>query len=67
MQIPNPEEYPVLTVEEAGRILGISRGLAYQQVREGTLPSIRLGRRWLVPTAALSELLGVTPSRGLSA
>jgi Helix-turn-helix domain len=29
------------TVEEAGQVLGISRGLAYEMVREGTLPSLR--------------------------
>ena len=47
-----------LTVEQAARLLGISRGLAYQGVRDGSLPSIRIGRRVLVPTARLLALLG---------
>jgi Helix-turn-helix domain len=38
-------------------MLGISRALAYQLVR-GELPSIRLGRRVVVPRAALLRLVG---------
>ena len=48
----------VLTVEEAGRLLGVSRGLAYEAVRRGEIPSVRIGRRILVPAAALRTLLG---------
>lgn len=47
----------VLTVEEAAQLLGISRGLAYEAVRQGQIPSIRLGRRVLVPRARLLALL----------
>jgi excisionase family DNA binding protein len=46
-----------ITVIEAARRLGISRGLAYQAAREGRLPVIRFGRRLLVPCKALDELL----------
>lgn len=49
-----------LTVEEAGRLLGISRGAAYRAAACGQIPTIRLGRRLLVPTARLHQLLGVT-------
>jgi excisionase family DNA binding protein len=45
------------TVEEVGRILGISRGAAYAHANDGTIPTIRLGRRLLVPRAALDKLL----------
>lgn len=38
-----------LSVGEAAEALGISRGKAYEQVRLGCLPSVRLGRRILVP------------------
>ena len=48
----------VLTVEEAGRILRCSRSSAYQAARRGELPTIKLGRRLLVPTAALRRMLG---------
>lgn len=46
-----------ITVEEAARLLGISRGLAYQMARLGKLPTIRFGRRLLVPRRALDRLL----------
>jgi excisionase family DNA binding protein len=46
-----------LTVEEAGTRLGISRTLAYELVRRGEIPSIRLGRRVLVPIRALERLV----------
>jgi excisionase family DNA binding protein len=46
-----------ISVEEAGRLLGISRGLAYMLVNRGDIPSIRLGRRIVVPRRALGRLL----------
>lgn len=46
-----------LTVEEAASLLGISRNLAYELVAEGQIPSIRLGRRVLVPRQALYRML----------
>ena len=52
-----------LSVEDAARLLGISRGLAYEAARRGELPVIRLGRRLLVPRARLYELVG-DPSFG---
>jgi excisionase family DNA binding protein len=48
----------VLTVEEAARLLRIGRGTAYEAVRAGTLPTVRIGRRILVPKARLMALLG---------
>lgn len=53
------EERLTLTVEEAGALLGISRAFAYEAVRRGEIPSIRIGRRVLVPKAALRRMLGV--------
>jgi excisionase family DNA binding protein len=47
-----------LTVEEAGRLLGVSRGLAYEAARSGELPTIRLGSRLVVPRVRLLALLG---------
>lgn len=55
--IPDPRERPVLSVEEAGRILGLGRSASYEAVRKGEIPSLRLGRRRVVPTAALRRLL----------
>ena len=51
------EEKLTLTVNEVARVLGISRGLAYEMVRTGKIPSIRFGKRVLVPRQALERLL----------
>ena len=56
-------EPQVLSVPEAGRLLGICRDSAYAAVRNGTLPSIRIGKRIVVPRAALERLLNGTNSR----
>jgi excisionase family DNA binding protein len=46
-----------LRVEEAAGLLGISRALAYELVNRGELPALRLGRRIVVPRAALEALV----------
>lgn len=46
-----------VSVEEAGRLLGISRGHAYALVNRGEIPRLRLGRRIVVPLRALDRLL----------
>jgi excisionase family DNA binding protein len=50
---------PILTVEQTAKLLGISRGLAFAAVRSGDIPSIRIGRRILVPRDRLRQMLGV--------
>lgn len=47
----------VVSVEEAAELLGISRGLAYELVRRGELPALRLGRRLVVPRRRLLALI----------
>lgn len=49
--------HEVLTVEEAAKLLRISRGSAYEAARCGEIPTIRIGRRLIVPRAALERLL----------
>jgi len=46
-----------LTVNEAAKMLGISRGLAYEMVKTGEIPSVHFGKRVLVPRAALEKML----------
>jgi excisionase family DNA binding protein len=46
-----------LTVEEAGQVLGVSRSYAYELVRQGALPCMRLGRRIVIPVRALDALI----------
>lgn len=45
------------TVPEAGGVLGISRNSAYSLVAQGNIPAIRLGKRLVVPKAALEKML----------
>ncbi|MCB1970367.1 MAG: helix-turn-helix domain-containing protein [Geminicoccaceae bacterium] len=59
---PDPRQQPTLSVEFTGELLDISRASAYQGVKSGEIPSIRVGRRILVPTAALLTMLGVPPA-----
>lgn len=51
------EERLTLTVEETAKLLRIGRQLAYEMVKTGDIPSIRLGKRVLVPRRALEKLL----------
>lgn len=46
-----------VTVSEAARILAISRSHAYELCARGDLPSVRLGRRIVVPIRPLLALL----------
>jgi excisionase family DNA binding protein len=62
-----PEERLTYTLTEAARRLGISRALAYEAANRGELPVCRIGRRLLVPRAALARLLEDGPSGGRSA
>jgi excisionase family DNA binding protein len=48
----------VLTVPEVAKVLRISRGAAYEAVRCGDIPSVRVGRRTIrVPRHRIVELL----------
>ena len=47
----------VMTVEEAGRQLGVSRPTAYKLAKCKQIPTIRLGRRLVVPKIALMNML----------
>lgn len=48
---------PTLTVAEAAHLLGIGKNTAYVAVKNGELPSLKIGGRILVPTARLFALL----------
>ncbi len=63
MNMTSLEELPpTISVVEAGEILGICERSAYRAVNAGDLPSIRIGRRVLVPTAELRRMLGIRDS-----
>lgn len=44
---------PTISVPMAGKVLGIGRDHAYLSVQRGEIPSMRVGRRIIIPTAAL--------------
>ncbi len=47
----------VYSPNEARKLLKISRGLIYEAINTGRIPSIRIGRRILIPRVALDRLL----------
>ena len=51
------------TVEEVARILGISRTTAYECVRRGEIRARRFGRRVVIPTIVVDQLLNATDDR----
>ncbi len=50
----------VVSVAEAGRLLGVSRAFAYELAARGELPTIHLGRRIVVPKVALLAMVGLS-------
>lgn len=46
-----------LSVNEAARLLGIGRGSYYEAIKRNEVPYIRVGKRLLVPRAALLRML----------
>jgi len=56
--MPEPR---VASLDEVARILRISRGGAYAAAKRGDFPTVRIGKRILVPLAAIERLLGVNP------
>ena len=50
---------PLLSVEQACKLLGVSRSAGYRAAATGDLPTLRWGHRLYVPTARLLTLLGL--------
>ena len=46
-----------LSVDEAARQLGIGRNLAYELVKDGTIPALRFRRKWRIPREAFQRWL----------
>jgi len=55
----DPHLQPTLSVPAAGRYLGLGRAQAYAAASRGDIPTLRVGRRILVPTALLARRLGL--------
>lgn len=52
-----PDGRRAISVAEAANLLGISRNQAFKAVRRGELPSVRVGRRVLIPLERLEAFL----------
>jgi excisionase family DNA binding protein len=52
------DERKTLTIPEVAKRLRISRTLAYEAARRGEIPTLKIGKRILVPVAALEKKLG---------
>jgi hypothetical protein len=52
-------ELPTCSVEELRRIFDLSKNPAYEAVKRGDFPSIRVGGRIRIPTAPLRKMLGL--------
>jgi len=50
-------EILVYNVAEAANLLDLSKGSVYEAIHNGQLPSIRIGRRILIPRIALDKML----------
>jgi excisionase family DNA binding protein len=57
------QEKLVYTIREASVLLGISHIHGYLMAKRGEIPTIKLGKRILVPRAALEKLLANAGSK----
>lgn len=53
----NAGERLTFSAIECARILGVSRATVYEAIHNGTIPSLRIGGRLLVPRSALTRML----------
>lgn len=45
------------SIPESARIVGVSRSLIYKMLNEGRLPSVKIGRRRVIPIEALRAFI----------
>jgi excisionase family DNA binding protein len=60
---------PPFTPREVAKLLGCSEPVAYDSVHDGTIPSVRIGRRYFIPRRVMFEILenGRIPQAAASA
>jgi excisionase family DNA binding protein len=63
MDDAGPKQTAVMTVPEAGEMLGLSRGGSYEAAARGEIPTIRIGRLLRVPRIAFNRLLESATTR----
>lgn len=52
-----PKHRLTMTIPEAAKKLGIGRNQGYEAARNGQIPTIKIGKRLLVPVTALEKKL----------
>jgi excisionase family DNA binding protein len=52
-----PDERLTLTIAETAKRLGIGKNQAYEAAKRGEIPTVKIGKRILVPVAALERKL----------
>jgi len=57
----------MVSVEEAGQVLGVSRSTVWRLIQRGALPSVRRAGRRLVPVTALRTRTRRARSAGVAA
>ena len=62
--VPDPADAPTMQVEQVAKAFHISRAKAYEAVKSGDIPAIKLGRRIVVPTAAVRRMLQLDGNGG---
>lgn len=55
-----------VTIEEVAALLGLGRTAAFEAAKRGEIPTIRVGRKVLVPVEPLVRLLGAGPNQPAS-
>lgn len=55
--VPLATDEPTMKVERVAKAFGISRASAYEGIRKGDIASVRIGQRFVVPTAWVRRVL----------
>jgi excisionase family DNA binding protein len=55
---PEPAERLAYSIDEAARLTGLSRDLLYNEMRDGNLSYVKVGRRRLIIPHHLQQFLG---------
>ena len=53
----DPQARQVFNVPEVAEILGLGRSATYEAVKNGSIPSVRIGRKIMIPKEGLRLLL----------
>lgn len=66
-ELLDPNERPAITADQFIEITGIARGSVYRGIKRGEIPSVRIGRRLLIPTAAVRKMFMLDKEPGAAA